>query len=435
MPQEKLWTRDFILLMVTATFMYVSTFMFNPTLPLYIRTIGLTDPSLGGFIVFAYTVGSLLPRIFWGNLADRWTRIGVYVIGLVLITLGTPLFSIFTTMAGIIGIRLLQGIGFSATSTSASAMSVDLVPASRRAEGIGYYALANTMGMAFSPALGLYMLQHHGNAALLATGVAAGVLAIGSSMLVRYEKRRRLAAREGAEAAADGAGNATTGGDASGTGGTRTGTGSPRTAPAPKRGFYLEARVLKTSLISFFVVFPYGGIMGYIASYGRDLGIAEIGLYFTVYAIAVFIVRLFVGKLSDRYGTPAVLIPGILSMAVGLVLLFWATSLPLFLVSAVLFGFGFGTAVPILQVIAFTFAPADRRGAVGATLFATMDLAYGFGAIFLGMGIKYFGYRMAFVGSAAVLIIGLALFATVLLPVLRASGKESGVSAGSGSRA
>lgn len=407
--QEPLWTKEFIILMSSAIFMYFAAFMFNPTIPLFARSVGLTDPSVGGFIIFAYTMGSLLPRLFWGNLADRWGRRKVYLTGLIIMIAAIPMLGLWTTLFGIIFIRFIQGTGFSATSTSGGAMSADLVPASRRAEGIGYYALANTTGMALAPALGIYLMQEFSNTALLIGGVIAGTLSLLGGLFIRYERNRRelKAASQESKTAQD------------------SKPAPEKKAPQARKGFYFDKHVLKTSLIAFFVVFPYGGIIGYIASYGQEIGIEQIGLYFTFYALAVFVVRLFVGKLSDRYGIPMVLIPGIVSMAGGLVLLFWAHSLPLFLVSAILFGFGFGSVVPVLQATAYTFCPADRRGAVSATLFATMDLAYGLGAIFLGLGVKYVGYRFAFVGSASIVMLGLVLFVVVLMPSLLSIHKEN----------
>lgn len=418
--REALWTGEFVLLLATAIFMYISTFMFTPTLPLFARNIGLSDPSVGGFIVLAYTLGSLMPRVFWGKLSDNWGRKRVYLIGLAIMTLATPFFGVFLSFAGIISIRLMQGVGFSATSTAAGTMSVDLVPESRRAEGIGYYALANTIGMAIAPGIGLFMLQRFGPPALLAAGFFAGCIAIVGGFRLSYERKKKLmaAASNTSESKREGQNSSNEkGADPKGL--------SAEDAPGQiRRNAFMDQRILKTALVVFFVVFPYGGIMGYIASYGRDLGIAEIGLYFTMYAAAVFAVRLFVGRLSDRYGIATVLIPGILFMASGLAILFWATTLPIFLISAVLFGFGFGSAVPILQTTAYQFCPPFGRGAVSAGLFATMDLAYGLGAMNLGLGIKLFGYRYAFVGSACVVLIGMILFIAVLHPVIKAYKKE-----------
>lgn len=60
---EPLWSKNFILLLVSAVFMYMATFMFTPTLPLFARNNGAVDPSVGGFIILAYIVGSLVPRV------------------------------------------------------------------------------------------------------------------------------------------------------------------------------------------------------------------------------------------------------------------------------------------------------------------------------------------------------------------------------------
>ena len=71
-------------------------------------------------IVAAYTLGSLLPRIFWGNLVDRWLRQGVYLIGIAIIAVHSPLVAVTVLLPVIIGRRFLQGVGFSGSSTSAS---------------------------------------------------------------------------------------------------------------------------------------------------------------------------------------------------------------------------------------------------------------------------------------------------------------------------
>ena len=83
----------------------------------------------------------------------------MYLIGVAIIAVLSPLFALTVLLPVIVGLRFLQGVGFSGSSTSASAMSADLIPASRRAEGIGYYSLANTVGMAIGPDLGLRALR------------------------------------------------------------------------------------------------------------------------------------------------------------------------------------------------------------------------------------------------------------------------------------
>ncbi|WP_242835826.1 MFS transporter [Clostridium sp. DL-VIII] len=64
--------------------------MFTPTLPLFARSIGVIDPSVGGIIILVYTIGSLVPRVIWGNLADSWERKAVYLIGVIIMAVAAP---------------------------------------------------------------------------------------------------------------------------------------------------------------------------------------------------------------------------------------------------------------------------------------------------------------------------------------------------------
>jgi MFS family permease len=377
--------------------------MFTPTLPLFARSIGAVDPSVGGFIILIYTLGSLVPRVIWGNLADRWKRKPVYLIGVIIMASAAPLFGLFVSLPGILIIRLIQGIGFSASSTAGSTMAADLVPASRRAEGIGFYTLANTIGMALGPELGLHMLQQRSVWWLFGAGVLTGIISLGVGMLLNYEKKRHLYL--------------------SGSISTHETIRDIAVASAKpvssKRGMLFEKSVLTTCLVILFTIMPYGAIRAYIASYGIDRGVGNIGLYFSVFALALFVVRLMVGRLSDRHGVTAVIIPGIVLMFGGLVILNWADNLAIFMVSAVLFGFGFGVAFPLLQTTAYILCPDNRRGVASATLFSTADLAYGLGAVVLGMGIKYLGYATAFAGLAIFVVIALIFYMIFLYPRIK----------------
>lgn len=377
--------------------------MFTPTLPLFARNIGAVDPSVGGIIILVYTIGCLVPRVIWGNLADRWERKPVYLIGVIIMAAAAPLFGLFISLPGILIIRLIQGIGFSASSTAGSTMAADLVPVSRRAEGIGYYTLANTIGMALGPELGLHMLQQYGSWWLFGAGVLAGLISLGVGMSLNYERKLCLS-QSGSisthEVIRD------------------TAAVSVKTVSS-KRGILFEKSVLTTCLVVLFTIMPYGAIMAYIASYGIDRGVGNIGLYFSVFALALFVVRVMVGRLSDRYGVTVIVIPGIVLMFGGLVILNWADNFAIFMVSAVLFGLGFGVVFPLLQTTAYMLCPDNRRGIASATLFSTADLAYGLGAVVLGMGIKYLGYEIAFAGLAIFVVIALIFYMIFLYPRLK----------------
>lgn len=191
----------------------------------------------------------------------------------------------------------------------------------------------------------------------------------------------------------------------------------------PSGSRWVETTVLPTSLIFLLVVLPYGAVMAFVAAYGLEQGVTQVGLYFTVFAIALFVVRLGIGRVSDKHGVTVVFVPGILAMTAGLLVLWWADSLPTFLLSAVPFGLGFGVALPLLQATAYSFAPAERRGAASATLFATADIGYGLGAILLALAMSRLDHRLAFAGLSIFTLGALVCFLTVLRPRLRAIGR------------
>lgn len=393
-----LWTPQFLLLLVSATFMYLMTFMLTPTLPLYVVDVGAGSTATGGVIVALYTAGSLLPRLMWGRLADRRGRRVVFVIGVVVMTILSPLYPVFALLPAILLLRLLQGVGFSAASTAASTMAADLVPPSRRAEGIGYYALANTIGMALGPNLGLAVHQGAGALWLFLVSAAGGVVSLLVVTLVRYERRARPAEPSPV----------------------------PAGAPPATRQRLVERSVLGVCVAFLFIVMPYGAVMTYVAAYGLDEGVGDVGLWFTVFAVALFAVRLGVGRLSDRYGTTVAFVPAAVAMIVGLVILGQAHSFAAFMVSAVVFGLGYGVCLPLLQTAAFAIAPSDRRGAASATVFSTADIAYGVGALLLGGGIAIVGYSAAFTALAALVVVALGLYLLVVRRRLRTLETDHG---------
>ncbi len=393
-----LWTSQFVLLLVSAVFMYVMTFMLTPTLPLFVQDIHAGTVSAGGAIVATYTIGSLLPRLVWGGLADAWGRQRVYLLGVVIMAVISPFFPLAAVLPAIIGLRFLQGIGFSASSTAASTIAADLVPAVRRGEGIGYYALANTFGMALGPDLGLVLHQHFRAGWLFTASTLSGVTALVIGLWITYETKRRRTTPVAAlpvPAAPPAAWRLT----------------RPRL-----RDRLVEKSVLPVCLVFLFIVLPYGAIMAYVAAYGLHQGVPDIGLYFTVFALALLVVRLGVGRLTDRFGMTVVFLPGTTAMLAGLLVLGWADDLGIFLVSAVLFGLGYGVTLPLLQAAAYTIAPDNRRGVASATFFATADIAYGLGAVLLGLAIDGLGYPAAFAGLALPVLVALVLFCVLLCP-------------------
>ena len=64
-------------------------------------------------------------------------------------------------------VRTLHGLPFGATTVANSTVAIDVLPSSRRNEGVGFYGLSNNLAMAIAPSAGIYVYSVTGNFQLL----------------------------------------------------------------------------------------------------------------------------------------------------------------------------------------------------------------------------------------------------------------------------
>jgi MFS family permease len=112
--------------------------------------------------------------------------------------------------------------------------------------------------------------------------------------------------------------------------------------------------------------------------------------------------RPFTGRLADRIGRRRVLLPSLVLIALGLALLSIGGTRPLLLLSALVFGSGFGTAYPVYAAYVMERVAPERRGAAFGGILAAFDTGIGTGSIATGWLIDHFGFSAAF-GVAALL--------------------------------
>ena len=100
--------------------------------------------------------------------------------------------------------------------------------------------------------------------------------------------------------------------------------------------------------------------------------------------------------------------PGLLAVAASLAILPWATGLPAFLLSAALFGLGFGAAQPATMALLVDRVQGDRRGLALSTYFLGFDLGISVGSIGLGLVAQALGFGIMWPIAAACTLLGLA---------------------------
>jgi predicted MFS family arabinose efflux permease len=191
-----------------------------------------------------------------------------------------------------------------------------------------------------------------------------------------------------------------------------------RPQPGTRRIELLEKPVLPVAGSVFFLFIAYGGITTFVPLFADSIKVNS-GTFFLAYAATLAIIRPFAGKLSDRHGETFVIVPSLVITISALIVLSLSTGLIGVLVSAVLFGMGFGSAQPALQSATIRLARSNRIGVANATLSTATDLGIGLGAIVLGWVSQYASYQALFAVSAVSVGFSLILFTFIVKSLLR----------------
>ncbi|HEY9245649.1 MAG TPA: MFS transporter, partial [Candidatus Methanoperedens sp.] len=158
------------------------------------------------------------------------------------------------------------------------------------------------------------------------------------------------------------------------------------------------------------IALTYGSIVSFLALFATEKGIDNPGIFFTVYAITLILVRVAGGRLSDIKGRKFVIIPGMIFITIGLWVLSMAGHLMIFLAAAFLYGIGFGLAHPAIMALLVDMVGEEERGAAMGTFTAAFDLGIGTGSIILGVVLQYLGFSAMYILGGLIVLAGTLWF-------------------------
>lgn len=374
---ERIWTRDFVLIVMSNFFVFLGFQMTLPTIPLFVESLGGND-RLIGVVVGIFTFSALIVRPYAGRALETKGRGFVYLTGLGVVAFSIGTFGFVKSLLFLFIMRLVQGAGWGFSTTASGTIATDLIPAKRRGEGMGYYGLSGNLALAFGPTLGLTLVGVISFSQLFLICSLLGFVALVLSSKIRYKKVEK------------------------------------QTAPRKKWDFY-EKTALPPSLLLFFITVTFGGIASFLPIYSAQKGIAGIEWYFLLYALALLLSRTFAGKIYDRRGHQAVFIPGALLIFLSMILLSWLPNSMTLYIAALLYGFGFGTIQPALQAWSVQKSAVNRRGMANATFFSFFDLGVGIGAIAFGQIAFMYGYSMIYSVASASVLCSIGLYIVFLV--------------------
>ncbi len=369
--EPPIFTHSFIGVTIINFLIFFSFQMIFPTLPLYVHELGGTD-SIIGFVMGIFTVTSLVARPFSGLALDKIGRCKVFIFGLFVLCISSFSYYFASVISVIVVIRLVNGIGWGVSGTSNATIAASMLPKKRLAEGIGYFTLSNSLSMAIAPASGLYIADHFGfHKMILLSGILV-VIAIVVSFVIKYPSYH------------------------------------PQTTD--KHQSLYDFQALGPTFLLFCTSATFSSIASFLPLFAAEQGVADIGWFFTVYAVAIFLSRLLTGRIVDQKGYAVALIPGLSSMIIALFLISQSHNLFMFLIPAFLYGLGFGACQMTLQTMVVKKVPSDKLGAANATFFSGMDLGNGLGALTLGTLAEIVGYSKMFMAASATVGVALLIY-------------------------
>ncbi len=189
--KSRIWTKDFIIIVIANFFIFTSFQMTLPTLPLYVQEIGSNETWVG-IIVGIFTFSALLIRPFGGKMLDTTGRAPVFITGLIILVISLYSLAISTTILILVVVRIVQGVGWGLSNTASGTIASDLVPKDRRGEGLGFFGLSGNLALAIGPALGLFLVNHIEFSTLFIICGSLTLIALVLALNVRYVKPEPL---------------------------------------------------------------------------------------------------------------------------------------------------------------------------------------------------------------------------------------------------
>ncbi len=370
---DRLFTPRFFVMCGFSFTVFVSAFQLLPTAPFHVVDLGGSTFASGLFLGFL-TFASAFSAPLTGAVADRLGQRRILITSSVALALFSIAYALITDYRLLLALVIVHGVFWSGLLSASAAYMTNLLPERRRAEGIAYWGLSSVAAIAVAPTIGFWIYRH-GWGWLCAEGAALNLLMCGIAIALKEHE--------------------------------------PAPAPhAPTQGL-LEWRVLALSGTLFLYSYAYGGITSFAAMYADANRVTPKGIYLTTLALVILVTRPVAGRLGDRLGHRRVFLPCLLLISLGLGLLAAGGTRTSMIVSAAVFGLGFGTAYPVYVGYVMRDVSPARRGAAFGAILAAFDTGIGTGSTSMGWVIQRYGFQFAFAMAAAISALALPYFLAV----------------------
>lgn len=377
---ERLWSSNFIFAFLGNYSIFFAFYLLLPVLPFYLIEKFNADSALIGTILASYTLTALLTRPFSGFMVDYFARKPLLVTCYILFVGFFAGYIVAGTLVFFAILRATHGFSFGMVTVSNSTMAIDVMPASKRNIGIGYYGLSTNIAMALSPTLALFLHDHYGDYNyIFLCSLLTGTFGLICVTLIKAPQKITSAGE-----------------------------------PISLDRFFLVKGIPAGINIALFS-FIYGIMSTYVAIYGeQEVHITSgTGFFFMLMAFGLITSRLLSARQMNRGKLVQTITLGSLFMIVGFsFFIFWKTQY-IFYLSAFLIGMSYGFICPAFQTMFINLARHNQRGTANSTYLTCWDIGLGAGVFIGGYIAKASNYTTAYLVGLLLVVLGLLLFRTL----------------------
>ncbi|MTT31186.1 MFS transporter [Terrilactibacillus sp. BCM23-1] len=392
---SRLWTGQFIIIILTSFIFFLALQMLTAGFPAYITEL-THNPTKGGIMTTVFMLAAIISRPVIGIIMHKvnMKKILSFILIGVLFTLVISYNQ--SSMTFLVVLRLLQGIGFGVATTLLATMATNIIPNNRIGEGIGYFGISTSLGTTLGPMFALTLLHHFTFNTMIFVNIGLLILTCLFSFIIKNDTPV-----------------------------------IPLEKPIKKINqhssiwqYAFDKRALIPCFLVFIFYITFSGIVNFINGIGSETHLAgKVSLFFLINAIVTLAIRPFSGKIYDQIGHKYLILPASICGIIGLILISITQHFSLLFVAAVFYGIAYGIMQPTFQAWAVSLVSPDKKGTANAMAFSFMDLGMAFGAATLGGVAGQIGYRSMF-GFSSILIVLLIILYLFAFKKLSRRAKE-----------
>lgn len=382
---EKLWNRNYVKVMIANFSLFFAFYLLTPLLPLYLSESFHAAKDTIGLVLSGYTATALLFRLFSGYLVDSFPRKQVLMVCYVFFAFFFAGYLVAGSLLLFAIVRTIHGGPFGSLTVANSTVAIDVLPSSRRNEGIGYYGLSNNLAMAIAPTVAIFIYKYVESFEVL-FWLALVIASFGMTIDATVTLPKKPFVKDKRKISFD-------------------------------RFLLLRGWMIGANMA--FFGFCFGVLSNYLAIYGKEvLGFTGgTGTYFMLCSIGLILSRLQGSKglrdgrlIQNAAGGMVISLIGYVLFATSSLFVASAWVSFAYYSSALLIGLGNGHMWPAFQNMMISVANNNERGTANSTILVSWDAGMGLGILLGGIIAEYFGYAISFWIVAMVNAIGVFLF-------------------------